>query len=81
MERMPVLGAELIILLYANACDLFHTFKDLHTWSRFSLRCDGAFSELRQGLWEAVIQIIFAVFLQLQQLSLTTYPMLIPVAA
>lgn len=50
MERMTVLGPELIILLYSNACALVHTFKDLYAWCRFSLRCDDALSELQQNL-------------------------------
>lgn len=50
MGRIPVLGAELIVPLYANACALVHTFKDLHAWCWFSLRCDDALSELQQNL-------------------------------
>lgn len=50
MERMSVLEAELVVLLHANTCALVHTFKDLHAWCSFSLRCDDALSELQQNL-------------------------------
>lgn len=46
MERMPVLGAELVVPPYANACALVHTFKDLRVWCGFSLRCGDVLSEL-----------------------------------
>lgn len=50
VARMTVLGAELITPLYADACTLLLTFKDLHTWCIFSLRWNDALSELQQNL-------------------------------
>lgn len=45
MKRMPVLRAELIVPLHANAHAFIFIFKDLHAWCSFSLRCDDVLSE------------------------------------
>lgn len=61
-EIMPALGAELMIPLYANSCALVHTFKNLHAWCSFSLRCDDAVLEPQHSWCYTVTQIRFAVF-------------------